>query len=252
MVQMHERHSATGEITSFWHLNRRQAGGIHCTPLYLCIAAMPTLQMFLLFLAADMALKLTPGPDMALTLTRGMTQGFRTAWYSVLGTWSAGFIQIPMVVLGLAALFQHSPSLFAGVKILGALYLVYLGIRALRRCARPHDLAAGSQAASLRDAYWQGLFTNLLNPKVFLFLVAFLPQFTDPDRGPIWVQMLVLALFSKMLGLATGATFAFGASRIRGWLMRNPWFMRLQEGVLGAGMLAIAGWLLFSRDPVRS
>ncbi|MBO1113300.1 LysE family translocator [Bordetella petrii] len=212
---------------------------------------MPSLQMLLLFLAADMALKLTPGPDMALTLTRGMTQGFRTAWFSVLGTSSAGFIQIPLVVLGLAALFQHSPALFAAVKILGALYLAYLGVRALRRCTRSHSLAGGARAASLRDAYWQGLFTNLLNPKVFLFLVAFLPQFTDPALGPIWIQMLVLALISKTMGLATGAMLAYGASRIRGWLVRNPWFMRLQEGMLGAAMLGIAGWLLLSRDPVR-
>ncbi|MCD0503397.1 LysE family translocator [Bordetella petrii] len=205
----------------------------------------------MLFLAADMALKLTPGPDMALTLTRGMTQGFRTAWVSVLGTWSAGFIQIPLVVLGLAAVFQHSPTLFLAVKVLGALYLMYLGIRALRRCTRPHDLSASAPQATLRDAYWQGLVTNLLNPKVFLFLVAFLPQFVDPARGPVWLQMLVLAVISKMMGLVTGATFAYGASRIRGWLMRNTWFMRLQEGVLGTAMLGIAGWLLLSRDPVR-
>ncbi|AKQ61170.1 LysE family translocator [Bordetella hinzii] len=212
---------------------------------------MPSLQTLLLFLAADLALKLTPGPDMALTLTRGMTQGFRIAWLSVLGTWSAGFVQIPLVVLGLAALFQHSPLLFSAVKILGALYLVYLGARALRRCARPAaGLAAGTQAGSARDAYWQGLFTNLLNPKVFLFLVAFLPQFTDPARGPVWLQMLLLALVSKMLGLGTGACFAYGASRIRGWLMRNPWFLRLQEGLLGAAMLGIAGWLLLNRDPL--
>src|SRR3546814_686808 len=145
---------------------------------------MPSLQMLLLFLAADMALKLTPGPDMALTLTRGMTQGFRTAWFSVLGTSSAGFIQIPLVVLGLAALFQHSPALFAAVKVLGALYLVYLGVRALRRCTRSHDLAGGARAASLRDAYWQGLFTKLLNPNVFLLLVAFLPHFTPPPPRP--------------------------------------------------------------------
>ncbi|AMD48804.1 LysE family translocator [Bordetella holmesii] len=214
---------------------------------------MPTLQTLMLFLAADLALKLTPGPDMALTLTRGMTQGFRVAWLSVLGTWSAGFVQIPLVVLGLAALFQHSPTLFSAVKILGAMYLMYLGVRALRRCARPNvNLQAASAADSARDAYWQGLFTNLLNPKVFLFLVAFLPQFTDAQRGPIWVQMLLLAVLSKMLGLGTGACMAYGASRIRGWLMRNPWFMRFQDGVLGMAMLSIAGWLLVNRDPLPS
>jgi len=219
----------------------------HRTP-----AVMPTLHVFLLYLAADLALKLTPGPDMALTLTRGMTQGFRTAWISVLGTWSAGFVQVPLVVLGLAAIFQESQTLFAAVKVLGAIYLVYLGIRALRRCARATATNLTAQPGSARDAYWQGFMTNLLNPKVFIFMIAFLPQFTDPARGPVWVQMLVLGVFSKMLGLVTGAIYAYGASRIRGWLSRNAWFMRLQDGLLGVAMLGIAGWLIFNRDPISS
>jgi len=208
------------------------------------------LNVFMLYLAADLALKLTPGPDMALTLTRGMTQGFRTAWISVLGTWSAGLIQVPLVVLGLAAIFQQSQTLFATVKLLGAIYLVYLGIRALRRCMRAHATSLHARPGSSRDAFWQGLMTNLLNPKVFIFMVAFLPQFTDPARGPVWQQMLVLGVFSKMLGLLTGAMYAYGASRIRGWLTRNTWFMRVQDGLLGAAMLGIAGWLVFNRDPL--
>ena len=211
---------------------------------------MPTLHVFLLYFAADLALKLTPGPDMALTLTRGMTQGFRTAWLSVLGNWTAGFVQVPLVVLGLAAIFQESQTLFAAVKILGAIYLVYLGIRALRRCMQANSTSLTAQASSPRDAYWQGFMTNLLNPKVFIFMVAFLPQFADPARGPVWLQMLVLGVFSKMLGLVTGAMYAYGASRIRGWLTRNAWFMRVQDGLLGAAMLGVAGWLIFNRDPM--
>ena len=82
---------------------------------------MPSLQLFLLFLAAD-ALKLTPGPDMALTLSRGMTQGFRPAFLSVLGNVAAGFVQVPAVVLGLASVLQASPRLFLGVKAAGGLY----------------------------------------------------------------------------------------------------------------------------------
>lgn len=211
---------------------------------------MPSLQLFLLFLAADMALKLTPGPDMALTLTRGMTQGFRTAWYSVLGTFSAGLVQIPLVVLGLAAVFKQSPELFMAVKLAGACYLVYLGVKALLRSRRAGALASSNARGEGRDAYVQGFMTNLLNPKVFIFLIAFLPQFTDPALGPVWLQMLSLAVFSKLMGLITGAGFAYGASRIRGWLTRNPWFLRAQEGVLGATMIAIAGYLVFNRNEV--
>lgn len=221
-------------------------------PFSAVTSVMPTLHVFLLYLAADLALKLTPGPDMALTLTRGMTQGFRTAWISVLGTWSAGFVQVPLVVLGLAAIFQESQTLFAAVKVLGAIYLVYLGIRALRRCAQANATSLTAQPGSARDAYWQGFMTNLLNPKVFIFMIAFLPQFTDPARGPVWVQMLVLGVFSKMLGLLTGAIYAYGASRIRGWLTHNAWFMRLQDGLLGVAMLGIAGWLVFNRDPIST
>ena len=80
---------------------------------------MPSLQLFLLFLAADAALKLTPGPDMALTLSRGMTQGFRPAFHSVLGNVAAGFIQVPAVVLGLASVLRAFPALFVGIKAAG-------------------------------------------------------------------------------------------------------------------------------------
>ncbi|WP_186332284.1 LysE family translocator [Bordetella genomosp. 13] len=209
---------------------------------------MPTLHLFLLFLAADLALKLTPGPDMALTLTRGMTQGFRIAWLSVLGTFCAGFVQIPLAVLGLAALFKESPALFVGVKLLGALYMAYLGIKALRRSRQARELAAVPARGTGRDVFVQGFLTNLLNPKVSLFLIAFLPQFTDPAQGPVWRQMLVLACVSKVFGLFSGAGFAYGASRIRPWLTRNRWFLRAQEGALGAMMLAIAGYMVAGTD----
>ncbi|MBV8622458.1 MAG: LysE family translocator [Herbaspirillum sp.] len=210
---------------------------------------MPSLHLFLLFLTASLALNLTPGPDMALTLTRGMTQGFRVAWLSVLGTFAAGAVQIPLVVFGLAGVFRESPMLFETVKIAGALYLVYLGVRALRRSLQGKQSIATVAARGEQGVFWQGLFTNLLNPKVFLFLVAFLPQFADPAVGPVWQQMLVLAISSKVLGLLNGTCFAYGASRIRHWLGRNPWFLRLQDSILGVAMLGIAGYIFFNRTP---
>jgi len=210
---------------------------------------MPSLHLFVLYLTASLALNLTPGPDMALTLTRGMTQGFRVAWLSVLGTFAAGIIQIPLVVFGLAGIFKESPVLFEFVKVAGALYLVYLGARAIRRSIRGKEALGAVSAGDDRGVFWQGLFTNLLNPKVFIFLVAFLPQFVDPGIGPIWQQMLVLAVSSKILGLLNGTCFAYGASKIRVWLSRNLWFLRLQDSLLGVAMLGIAGYLIFNRSP---
>lgn len=214
---------------------------------------MPTLHVLLLFIAADLALKLTPGPDMALTLTRGMTQGFRVAWLSVLGVFCAGFVQIPFVVLGLAAVFKESPVAFMVVKLAGAFYLAYLGIKALQRCRRAGTFESTQANGSGADVFVQGFMTNLLNPKVFLFLIAFLPQFTDASRGPVWIQLLFLACVSKLFGLISGALFAYGAARIRFWLTRNRWFLRVQEGALGVAMLAIATYLIAgpSSSPAR-
>lgn len=210
---------------------------------------MPSLQLFLLFLAADLALKITPGPDMALTITRGMTQGFRAAWLSVLGVVTAGVVQVPLVVLGLAAVFQESPALFTAVKLAGACYLAYLGVRALLNSRHKQALKEMSAEGAAKDAFVQGFVTNLLNPKVFLFYVAFLPQFTDPAHGPVWTQMLALAVTSKMLGLVSGSVIGYGASRIRAWLTRNTWFMQAQNRVLGVSMLAIAAYMLMSQNP---
>lgn len=185
---------------------------------------------------------------MALTLSRGMTQGFRSAWISALGTSCAGLVQIPLVVLGLAALFSQSPLLFLIVKTAGALYLVYFGVRALFRSRRSRPLDAHPPNASDREIFLQGFVTNLLNPKVLLFMVVFLPQFSDPSLGPLWLQIGVLALYQKVSGLVTYAFFGYAASRIRNWVIHNPWFVRTQEGLIGAMMIGIGGWIVLSRD----
>ncbi|MGY4497314.1 threonine/homoserine/homoserine lactone efflux protein [Bradyrhizobium sp. GM24.11] len=209
--------------------------------------------LLLAFTLASLVLNITPGPDMMLTLTRGMTQGFRAAFMSVLGTFFAGFIQIPLVVLGLAEIFRHSPELFSAVRLLGAAYLAYLGARALWRSIRlDKNTMRGAPAGSHRAAFIQGFTTNLLNPKVFLFMTAFLPQFTDHTVGPVWEQLLILALLSKTLGCVVYVGIAAGASSIGGWLSRNAWFAKLQEGILGAVMLTIAGLLFVDRSAPAS
>lgn len=209
---------------------------------------MPTLESLLLFLLADLALKLAPGPDMALVLSRGVTQGWRPAFSSVLGVGAAGLVQIPAVAFGLAAVFQTSTALYEAVRVLGALYLVYLGARALWRCARAGD-AAAPMAAVARDAFWQGFITNLLNPKVFVFLIAFLPQFADSRTGPVWLQILVLGAIMKTNGVLFLGGFAFGAAGLRRWIGRHPLFLRAQEGLLGASMIGLGLYVLFQREP---
>ena len=207
---------------------------------------MPTLDNLLLFLLADLVLKTSPGPDLALVVSRGLTQGRRAAVASALGVGAAGMVQIPLVVIGLAALFSESPELYQAVKGLGAVYLVYLGVRALRRWARP---VVGAVQSTTRDAFVQGMVTNLLNPKVFVFMIAFLPQFAEPTAGPVWTQLLVLGLIMKANGVLFLSGYGVAASWLRRWAGRSPTLVRLQDGVLGLSMIALGVYLLFDSGP---
>jgi len=204
--------------------------------------------LLLVFILASLVLNITPGPDMMLPLTRGMTQGFRVAFLSVLGMFFAGFVQIPLVVFGLAEVFRQSPELFSAVRLLGAAYLAYLGLRALWHSIHPgkHTMRVATAGAG-RAAFIQGFTTNLLNPKVFLFMTAFLPQFTDPGIGQVWRQLFVLAVISKTLGCLIYVGISAGASSVGSWLSRNAWFAKLQEAFLGTVMLTIAGFLFVDR-----
>ena len=207
---------------------------------------MPSLELFLLFLAADLVLKFSPGPDVAVVLTRGMTQGARAGIACALGVGATAVVQVPAAVLGLGAVFQASPTLYAGVKMLGAVYLLWVGAKALRRFWRGE---VGLPDASVEHAaFRQGFVSNLPNPKVYIFLIAFVPQFVDPATGPVWSQTLVLVAVMKTNGVVFLAALALTASRVRGWVAAHPWFLRWQDGLLGGVMVALAGWVAFGPD----
>ena len=202
------------------------------------------LETILLFLAADIALKLSPGPDAALVLTRSVAQGARPAIASAAGVAAAGLIQIPAVMLGLASIVTASPALFGAIKLAGAFYLLWLGFRAIRRSLTSNAAADLTRHRLSRTAFRQGLITNLLNPKVTVFLVAFLPQFTDPNASALWWQVLFFGTWMKMNGFLMLSSLGLLAARARSLLLRNPSFIRWQEGALGVGLLGLGAWLL--------
>ncbi|MCL3882802.1 LysE family translocator [Marivita sp. GX14005] len=208
---------------------------------------MPTLEQFLLFLAADLVLKLSPGPDMAAVIARGITQGHRAGIACAMGVGAAGIIQVPAAAFGLGAVFAASPVLYESVKLVGVFYLVWIGVKALRRCWMG-DVSLG-QANIENAAFKQGFITNLLNPKIYIFLIAFIPQFVSPETGSVWLQTLVLVTVMKLKGTALLSVIGWGASRVRGWVAQHSWFLRAQNGLLGSVMLALAGYVAFGPDP---
>ena len=151
-----------------------------------------------LFLVASIALILAPGPDSLYVLARGLGQGRRAGLVAALGSSSGLLVHTTLAALGLAVLLQTSEIAYTVVRVGGALYLIYLGVRALLSRERFAIGATASQFSPQR-MYLQGMLTNVLNPKVALFFIAFLPQFVDPHTPSFALSMLTLGLTFALL-----------------------------------------------------
>ena len=203
------------------------------------------------FVLAAFVLATLPGPDVfyitARAIDQGRLAGLVSAWSAALG----GLVLTLGATLGLSAILESSALAFAIVKYLGAAYLVYLG---LRRLIKHDDDAAGTskpERTSLRRVFAQGFLIAVLNPKTALFFVAFLPQFVDPNRGSIRLQMLVLGLILVGIGLTTDTCYALLSGTFGNWLRRRTNFARGQRYFAGGTYLALGITSALSR-PVRN
>ena len=203
----------------------------------------PTL--LLTYLAACVVLILTPGPDLMFILGQTLAGGARRGWAAALGICCGALGHILLAALGVAALVAAEPALFAALKLAGAAYLLWLGVGALRDAAR--GTPALRPAAPARHVVMQGALTNLLNPKVALFFLAFLPQFVAPDRAPPAVQMLLLGPLLPLLALPVFAVVIAGAGRAAERLGRSARAGRWLNGIAGSIFLALGARLLLDR-----
>ena len=207
---------------------------------------LPDLHTLLLFMSAALALNVTPGPDMLYVAGRSAADGRAAGIAAALGIGAGTLVHIAVVALGLAALLAAVPLAYAVVRLTGAAYLVWLGVKALRRA--PHgDPARALAPASRWGAFRQGALTNILNPKVALFFLAFLPQFVDGARGSPAVQVIALGLLFDVSGTIVNLAVAVGASgaarrlRARG---RTAAMLQRATGVMFIALglrLALAG-----------
>jgi threonine/homoserine/homoserine lactone efflux protein len=174
-----------------------------------------------LFFAASIALIVAPGPDSLYVLARGIGQGRRAGLISALGTCTGLLVHTTLAALGLAVLLQASPVAYTVVKLAGAAYLVYLGVRALLT-KQSFTLGGDTSRRLWARMYIQGMLTNVLNPKVALFFVAFLPQFVDARAGAVAPQMLLLGVLFATMGLAYLTLVALLSSQAGRLLRAHP------------------------------
>jgi threonine/homoserine/homoserine lactone efflux protein len=184
-----------------------------------------------LFITASVALLLTPGPAVLYIVARSVEQGRRAGLVSVLGIEAGGLFHVIAAAAGLSAILMSSALAFDIVKYLGAAYLIYMGIRALRAKDIPTDVVI--ERKSHRQLFTQGVIVNILNPKLALFFFAFLPQFVDPAQGSASLQFLLLGLIFIAIATVTDSGYALAAGTAGGWLQRNPHFQRFQRYVAG-------------------
>jgi threonine/homoserine/homoserine lactone efflux protein len=193
---------------------------------------------FLLFLATSIAITVAPGPDNLQVLARGISQGRAAGLVAALGFAAGITFHTTLAAFGVAALLRSSPLAFEAIKLAGAAYLIWIGIKALRS----QGLASAHQRAPqpLMTVFRQSVLGNLLNPKVTLFFVVFLPQFVQPNGAQsVTVQMLELGVLFMLQTVVVFSLFGVCAGIIGGWLKRRPRVGVWLDRLAGATFIAI-------------
>lgn len=195
---------------------------------------MPEYNSLLAFIGAGLLLNVTPGPDVLYIVGRSIGQGRIAGLVSVLGISTGCLFHVASTAFGLSALMLALPVAYDVVRYAGAAYLVWLGLRAIVSTSSPLQVTRVEREA-LGRVFRQGVLTNMLNPKVALFFLAFLPQFTDPTRGPVPLQVALLGLIFIGNGTVVCVIYAVAASWLGEWLRTRyavaTWLNRAMGGV---------------------
>lgn len=199
------------------------------------------------FLVASVALTLAPGPDNLFILSQGITRGRRDALRTAWGMCSGNAVHTLAAAVGLSAAIRSSEMAFFALRMAGAVYLLYLAWQTIREIRSPVVVSevksAGPAAPSSSHWFRRGVAMNLLNPKVILFYLAFLPQFADPDAGSLALQLTRLGLVFTAQCFLVFSAIAWFAGTIGVRLARHPRYTRILRGVSAAIFIVLAARL---------
>jgi threonine/homoserine/homoserine lactone efflux protein len=187
----------------------------------------------LIFAFASLMLNITPGNDMLYVATRSTSQGVKAGIVSALGIAGGCIVHLMAAVIGLSAIIANSAMAFDIIKYVGAAYLIYLGIRSILSKQNKFSITEEIEKKSLSNLFWQGVLTNVLNPKVALFFLAFLPQFIHPEKGNPSLQILLLGLWFNISGTIVNCIVALLFGRLGNWLADKQTFIKWQNKITG-------------------
>jgi threonine/homoserine/homoserine lactone efflux protein len=199
---------------------------------------------FALFLGVSWALIISPGPDMFYVITRGMAHGRKAGILSAIGVVCGILVHTTAAAFGLTLILQTSAFAFLFVKLIGVVYLLYLGIQAWRDRGTFRFQTSTSIAKS-GALFWQGVLSNVLNPKVAIFFLAFLPQFVDREGNHITLQMMILGITFACFGLCFLLIVGYFSGTIGRWLSNRPHHAQFLQRIAGGVLIGLGIRLAF-------
>ncbi|MGW8683261.1 LysE family translocator [Streptomyces sp. NPDC055817] len=194
----------------------------------------------LAFAAMSFLLIVIPGPSVLFVIGRALSQGRRAALTTVVGNTLGAYVLVVAVALGVGAVVERSVLVFTTLKLVGASYLVYLGVKAVRQRRSLHAAFTGDGVAhgSLRTL-WEGFAVGVANPKTIVFFAAVLPQFVDRGQGHVTLQMLLLGLVFNVIAVVSDSVWGLVAATTRSWFARSPRRLGMVGGVGGLTMIGL-------------
>ncbi|MEM0912682.1 MAG: LysE family translocator [Pseudomonadota bacterium] len=209
---------------------------------------MPPIEVLITFVIAALLMNISPGPSNLYVMARSIAQGISGGVAASAGLAAGGLIHVCATVLGLSALFKYSPTLYLVVKLLGAGYLIYLGVQYfLTKNATKTDLAQQPVASQkpMKKIFYESVIVEVTNPKTALFFLALLPQFVVPESGAVSIQLFVLGIIVVATAIPCDLLVAFFSTKMSQWISDNPKAQLIQNKISGsilAGMgIYIAG-----------
>lgn len=202
---------------------------------------------FYLFLTVSLLINLSPGPDMIYTAARSLSQGIKAGILSALGIFAGCLFHVTAAVFGLSKIIEQSVLLFSIIKYAGAAYLIYLGVRSFFSKKKTKKEIDALPTLTGRKILLQGMLTNILNPKVAIFFLSFLPQFINPQSNYLREQIAFLGLWFDLQGAITLMVVACAVGAFKNILQKNATFWNWQEKITGLILFGLGVKMFFSK-----
>ena len=208
---------------------------------------MPSTQTLLIFTLAAVAMNISPGPSNLYVMSRSIAQGIAAGLTATAGLATGSLFHVVVTSLGLAVVLRYSPFAFTALKLTGAAYLVYLGVKHFLTRPQPIGDTLAFPRKPLRRIFGESCLVEILNPKTALFYLAFLPQFVDPKAGPVAPQLLLLGAIVTLTAIPCDAIVAVASGKAANLLRRRPIFLKIQNWASGSVLIGLGAYVALSR-----